>query len=94
MAHVDAQDARRIAAQVVTAHRRLADTGYPQDERGAAALRARALAEVLEAVADEAKAAGLVADGTVPADIVMLDEMRHLVDRTIADLALAARRGG
>lgn len=86
MGHVDAQAARRLAAQVVTAHRRLPQTGFPQDSNGAAALRASALAEVLGAIADEAKATGLTADGTVPPDIALLDELRHLIDRTIADL--------
>lgn len=88
MGHVDAQAARRLAEQVVTAHHRLPQTGFPQDRNGAAALRASALAEVLEAVADEAKAAGLTADGTVTPDIQLLDELRHLVDQTIARLVL------
>lgn len=92
MSHVDAQDARRLAAQVVTAHRRLPQTGYPQDGNGAAALRASALAEVLATIADEAKAAGLTADGTVPPDITMLDELRHLIDQTIVGLVRPGHR--
>lgn len=86
--YVDAQDAHRVAAQVVRAGRHLASTGFPQDERGAAALRARALAQVLEAIADEAKAAGLTEDGQVPADVQMLSQLRSLVDQTVSSLVL------
>lgn len=86
MAYVDAQDRRRVAAQVVAAVTRLRDTGFPQDERGAAAMRAYALLEVLEAVADEMKHAGLGHDGRVSADMEMLSQMRHLVDETVASL--------
>lgn len=65
---------------------RLPDTGFPQGQRGAAALRARAAAEILEAVADEMRRAGLGQDGQVTADVDMLSRMRHLVDETIAGL--------
>lgn len=84
--YLDPQDVRRVTAQIVQAHQHLPRTGFPQDAGGAAALRARAVGELLEALADELKSAGLTAGGQIPPDVQMLSRLRDIVDETVTSM--------
>lgn len=86
--YIDLQDARRVAAQIVQADQHLSRTGFPQDYRGAAALRARAVGELLEVLADELKVAGLTDGGQVLPDVQMLSRLRDVVDEALSSIVL------
>lgn len=88
--YIDLQAARRLAAQIVHADQHLHRTGWPQNPSGETALRARALGEFLEVLADELKAAGLYDNGQVPADGQMLSGLRFTIDELISSTVLGS----